>query len=247
MLINDEIEVVFEPPLLCVDTKYPHALQGGGMHQGDPNRLEEYVTLRDELRELHIHGRQILYWTSALVFAALAWFLGKSEVPHIGPALFAFFLILVLAASFLMYINSLSQAFRIGGYLAVFWESRDQDRRLKWHRFNRRGAPGGLLTLAAQLAYAALSLLIVLFLLYSFETASVENRSLIILITIFGVVEMGAFTQLNNILRNRQKDYEDEWLEIRASRTRQDEIHDAYDTYRNRLIDANGSSLLHTE
>lgn len=217
------------------------------MRQGDPNRLEEYVTLRDELRELHVHGRQILYWTSAFVFAALAWFLGKSEVPQIGPALFAFFLLMVVFASAMMYANSLSQAFRIGGYLAVFWESRDQDRRLKWHRFNRRGAPGGLLTLAAQLAYAALALLIVLFLVYSFKTGPMENHRSIILITLWGVVEMGVFTQLNNVLKNRQRTYEDQWLAIRASRAKQEEIHDAYDIYRDRLIDGNGSSLLRAQ
>ncbi|OGZ96459.1 MAG: hypothetical protein A3J10_01250 [Candidatus Sungbacteria bacterium RIFCSPLOWO2_02_FULL_54_10] len=101
-----------------------------GRRQADYNRAEEYITLRDELRELLTHSRFILYVTSAFVVGALAWYMGKSETPYVGPAAFAFFLYAVLGLSCLIYINSFSQAFRIGGYIAVFWESRDPDIRL---------------------------------------------------------------------------------------------------------------------
>ena len=37
------------------------------MRQADYNRAEEYITLRDELRELLTHSRFILYVTSAFV------------------------------------------------------------------------------------------------------------------------------------------------------------------------------------
>ena len=75
------------------------------MRQADYNRAEEYVTLRDELRELLTHGRFILYATSAFVVGALAWYLGRSEIPYVGPAAFASFLYAVLGLSCLIYIN----------------------------------------------------------------------------------------------------------------------------------------------
>ena len=67
-----------------------------GRRQADYNRAEEYITLRDELRELLTHSRFILYVTSAFVVGALAWYMGKSETPYVGPAAFAFFLYAVL-------------------------------------------------------------------------------------------------------------------------------------------------------
>ncbi len=199
------------------------------MRQTDYNRAEEYITLRDELRELLTHGRFTLYVTSVFIVGALAWYMGKSEIPYIGPAAFAFFLFAVLILSCLIYINSFSQAFRIGGYIAVFWEARDPDRRMKWHRFNRRGAPGGYLTGAAQIAYAFLASIVVGFLFYMLTIYPSHRHGLIWPIIIWGVAEVLAFTLLRNYLRSEQIKFEHEWRAIRASTERQAGIHNEYE------------------
>lgn len=199
------------------------------MRQADYNRAEEYITLRDELRELLAHGRFTLYITSAFIIGALAWYMGRSETPNIGPAAFAVFLYTVLWLSCLIYINSFSQAFRIGGYIAVFWESRDPDIRLTWHRFNRRGATGGYLTGAAQIAYAALSAIVVGFLLYMLAVSPSQIRGLIWPAVAWGVGEVLAFTLLRDYLRAEQMRFEREWRSICASATRQAGIHNEYE------------------
>ncbi|MDP3734981.1 MAG: hypothetical protein Q8R39_00970 [bacterium] len=199
------------------------------MRQVDSNRFEEFISLRDELRELLAHGRYILYVTSVFIFVALAWYQGGSESPQVSHAVFALFLFAVLAVSSLVYLNSLSQALRIGGYIAVFWESRDPDRRLKWHRFNRRGARGGVLAFAAQLTYAVLTLFVVGFLMYSFQKSSVEIRDAMIPVILLGIAQMAAFTRLSRYLVGEQRRYEYDWRVIRSSRERQDRIHDEYE------------------
>lgn len=199
------------------------------MRQADYNRAEEYITLRDELRELLAHGRFTLYVTSAFIVGALAWYMGKEDVPSIGPAAFAVFLYAVLGLSSLIYINSFSQAFRIGGYIAVFWESRDPDIRLTWHRFNRRGATGGYLTGAAQIAYAFLASIVVGFLLYMLAISPSQVRGWIWIVVVLGVGEILSFTLLRDYLRAEQLKFEREWRSIRASSTRQAGIHNEYE------------------
>ncbi|GEM_PF-2463329 len=205
------------------------------MRQADYNRAEEYITLRDELRELLAHGRFILYATSAFIVGALAWYMGRSEMPYIGPAAFAFFLYAVLWLSCLIYISSFSQAFRIGGYIAVFWESRDGDRRMQWHRFNRRGATGGYLrgylTGAAQIAYTVLASIVVGFLFYMLTISPSQIRGLLWWAIIVGVGEALAFTLLRDYLRSEQVGFEQEWRAISASSERQNNIHGEYETF----------------
>ncbi len=204
------------------------------MRQADYNRAEEYITLRDELRELLAHGRFTLYATSAFIVGALAWYMGRSEAPYNGPAAF-FFLYAVLLLSCLIYISSFSQAFRIGGYIAVFWESRDADRRMQWHRFNRRGAIGGYLrgyfTGAAQIAYAVLAAIVVGFLLYTLTITPSQIRGWIWLAVAWGVGELLAFTFLRDYLRNEQMRFEREWRAISVSPERQNSIHGEYETF----------------
>ncbi|MDP3735007.1 MAG: hypothetical protein Q8R39_01100 [bacterium] len=200
------------------------------MRQIDSNRFEEFITLRDELREALAHGRFILYVTSLLVLGALSWYMGKVEPPHISPAALAIFLDVVLFASSLVYANNLSQALRIGGYIAVFWESRDPDRRLKWHRFNRRGARGGLLAFAAQLTYAVLTLIVVGFLIHLLNSISIEDRWSMIRAIFIGSLEVLFFTQMSRYIATQQRRHEYDWRVIRSSRERQDQIHDEYES-----------------
>ena len=58
------------------------------MQQGNTNRYEEYITLRDEMRDLFINSRQILYWTTGLVIAAFGWFLTPSEQVRVDVHVF---------------------------------------------------------------------------------------------------------------------------------------------------------------
>lgn len=206
------------------------------MRQADYNRAEEYITLRDELRELLAHGRFILYVTSVFVVGALAWYLGKSEIPYVGPAAFALFLYAVLGLSSLIYINSFSQAFRIGGYLTVFWESYDEERRLKWHRFNRRGATGGYLTGAAQIAYTLLASIVVGFLLYMLAISPSRLYGWIWFSITMGIGEAWAFAMLRSYLHSEQVRFEHEWYAIQTSPDQQDLIHGEYETLPSRIV-----------
>lgn len=206
------------------------------MQQADYNRAEEYVTLRDELRELLAHGRFILYVTSVFVVGALAWYLGRSEIPYVGPSAFAFFLYAVLGLSSLIYINSFSQAFRIGGYLAVFWESRDEERRLKWHGFNRKGATGGYLTGAAQIAYTLLASIVVGFLAYMLTISPSRVYGWIWFAILWGIGEAGAFAMLRSYLHSEQTRFEREWSVIQRSPDRQELIHGEYETIPLRIV-----------
>lgn len=96
------------------------------MNQGDTGRFEEYITLRQEMLELHSFCRQILYWTVALVIASLGWYLAqlRSQCPNSTPAIsgsiFAALLLTALLLSFVVYNRYLLLIFRMGGSLLCF-------------------------------------------------------------------------------------------------------------------------------
>ena len=201
------------------------------MRQADYNRAEEYIELRAELRELLAHGRYTLYITSVFIIGALAWYLGRLESPQIDPAIFGAFLYVVVIFSSVIYVSSINGASRIGGYIATFWESRDPDLRLQWHRFNRRGATGGFLAGAAQFAYTLLTLIVAGFLMYSFHVFSVEIRGGVMSAILWGVGQAIAFTQLRKYLQNQTMRFEREWRAIKESPEQQAEIHAFYESY----------------
>lgn len=201
------------------------------MRQIDYNRAEEYITLRDELLQLQTFARQILYWTVLLIIGGFGWYVSRPVGERIPPFIFGVFLyalMLLSAGAYLIYIN---QVYRIGSYLAVFWESRDPDRRLKWHRFNRRGPVGGFLPDTAVFVYSGTAFLVVIFVGF----LTVAQRSPYHVTPNVGVMLSGLalsllFPLLRDYLRNQRDRYEREWRIIRASSVRQETIHDEYET-----------------
>ena len=200
------------------------------MVQRDANRFEEYIALRAELLQLLANSRQILYVTAAFMIASFAWFLGQPLPTRIAVSWFAFFLQLVLFLSAVIYSVNTSQVYRIGGFLAVFWESHDPERHLVWHRFNRRGPPGGFLPDAAMLVYVSSTATTVLLIAIVAVARQIRPFEPATLAAITGIREAVAFSQLNRFLRRQRDRFELEWRMIRGSRERMDQIHDEYET-----------------
>ncbi|TSC76773.1 MAG: hypothetical protein G01um101429_1126 [Parcubacteria group bacterium Gr01-1014_29] len=201
------------------------------MMQTDYNRAEEYITLREELLQLQNFARQVLYWTVILVITGLAWYLSKPADERIPPPIFAVSIYVFLWLSYSTYIIHFNQIYRIGGFLAVFWESSDNDRRLKWHRFNRRGPVGGYLPDVALLVYALTTMMVVVFIGYFTFIQAPQQFAVangVLMVMGFGFVTV--FTELTQYLRIQRDRYEREWRLIRASQERQGEIHDSYET-----------------
>ena len=200
------------------------------MMQGNTNRYEEYIALRAELILLLTASRQIMYVTVAFLVASIAWYLGQPATDRIGVSAFTLFLYLGLLLSGTIYVINSNQVYRIGGFLAVFWDSRDSDRRLSWHRFNRRGPTGGFLPDAATLVYVGSVLAIVgleTALVLARQTRPLEPTSVIILV---GVAEVILFSQIGRYLRRQRDRFEIEWRRIRGSAERRAAIHDEYET-----------------
>lgn len=89
---------------------------------------DEYTTLRNEMMMLFTHARQMLYWTTGFVVAGMGWYVNQ-ESTHtaIPPWLFTFFLFAILLVSAIAYVVNTNQVYRIGGFLAVFWESHNPE------------------------------------------------------------------------------------------------------------------------
>ena len=97
----------------------------------------EYETLRDELLDLLRHSRQILYWTTGFVVVGMGWSFIQESAHNIPSWLFTVFLYLIVYVSVAAYIVNTQQVYRIGGFLAVFWDSYDPEKLRIWHRLNR--------------------------------------------------------------------------------------------------------------
>ncbi len=200
------------------------------MIQENTNRYEEYIALRAELLLLLTTSRQIMYITAAFLVASIAWYLGQPATERISVSAFASFLYLGLLVSGAIYIINTSQVYRIGGFLAVFWESRDPDRRLLWHRFNRRGPTGGFLPDAAMLIYVGSVLAVVsleVALVLARQTRPLEPVSAVIIV---GVGETVMFSQISRYLQRERDRFELEWRRIRGSTERREAIHEEYET-----------------
>lgn len=201
------------------------------MRQVNYNRAEEYITLRSEMQLLSSFARQILYWSVLLVIGGLGWHLNKPANERIPAVAFSFFMYLLVALSCVGYVIYTNQVYRIGSYLAVFWESGDSDRRMQWHRFNRKGTPGGFLPDAAVFVYSGTAGLIVLFLGFltfypQLTREAMANMSMVF----FGTGLAFYFPRLRFYLQTQRDKYEREWRIIRASSVRRAEIHDEYET-----------------
>jgi hypothetical protein len=116
------------------------------MRQADSTQFEEYITLRHEILQLWSHCRFVLYWTAVFIIVGLGWFFRQGWNPDrdLEAGMFSLFLLLLLAISCYVYCNNVWHIYYIGGYIAVFCESRDSERHLQWHRLNRRGGVKGL-------------------------------------------------------------------------------------------------------
>lgn len=201
------------------------------MLQLDYNRAEEYISLRSEMQQLSAFARQILYWTVVVIIVALGWYFTKPVGERISTPVFALFLDFLIWISYDLYVVYVSQVYRIGGYIGVFWESRDTDRRLQWHRFNRRGPPGGFFRDSVLLVYSGTSVLVALFTIYATIAEQPQRVTAMIsaAIVLIGLYMAIRFAGGRRTLTDRRNRYEREWRRIRASRAFMDEIHDEYE------------------
>ncbi len=199
------------------------------MQQDNTNRYEEFITLRDEMRDLFTNSRQILYWTTGLVIAAFGWFLTPSEQAKVDVHVFVLFLYLSLFISAFSFAVNMNQIYRIGGYIAVFWDSRDTERGLLWHRFNRRGVVGGYLPDAAALIYTVLAGMITAFFVVFIVVSHGRPMMFSIWVVLFGIAETVGFSQMSRIITTFRDNFEAEWIELKISTERQNEIHNVYE------------------
>ena len=200
------------------------------METGTSKHFEEYNTLRQEMLELQSYCRQITYWTIVFVIAGLGWYLGKRPAA-IDVYLFAGFLLVILVASAIIYYTYTTQAFRIGSFIAVFWESREPTGRLFWHRFNRNGASSGtpLFPKGATFVYALTTALILFFSIFTARPFDLYPDGVMILVHI-SVIIVVVF--LMRRLETGRKKAEKEWKAIKESLDLQNKIHNFYEAPR---------------
>lgn len=201
------------------------------MMQGNPTRLEEYATLREEMLSLFAHGRDVLYRTIGLIVIALAWYVIQAETRKlIPPSMFTMFLLAIEILSAITYSSAMDQAYRVGGYIAVFWESDDEERWLMWHRLNRHGPRAGFRPNVDASVYVSLAMTILFFygvFIYHGEVGYVAEVALTLSWALF-VALFSLF--MGRSLRRRRAGYETGWRLIKGSAARQAEIHRRYET-----------------
>jgi hypothetical protein len=118
-------------------------------------RLEEYVSLRQEMLQLHTFCRQVLYWTLGFVVLGIGWCMTNTN-----PKLSAFgfgnvFLISIGLSSYIYFYHQVAIS-RLSSFIAVFWETRVPGTDLTWHRYNRHGRSHSIgMTLSAIMTYRA--------------------------------------------------------------------------------------------
>ena len=197
---------------------------------------DEYVSLRHEALGLFNQSRQILYVITTFVIIAIGWYLTQVNPPNIPLWVFTMFLYGVLNVSAAVYIVNTNQSYRIGGYLAVFWESYDSDTRLAWHRLNRLGPAGGFLPNAATVVYGADMIAVLLFFLVGSQTRFGVPREPVASMLIWGIFQIMISTQLSRYLRYQRDRYEIAWREIKESPADLLRIHGRYETIPPRII-----------
>ncbi len=197
---------------------------------------DEYVSLRQEASILFTQSRQILYITTAFVVVALGWYAALAP-PHAIPLwIFTLFLYGMLWISAVAYIINTNQAYRIGGYLAVFWESSDPDTHLAWHRMNRLGPAGGFLPNAATVIYAASTLMILSFCVIGRLTHFGESLEPIRIPVVVGILQIAISLLLSRYLRYWRDNYELVWRQIKESPAEMLRVHGRYEVVPSRII-----------
>ena len=208
--------------------------------QGDSGRYEEYATLREETAEYRKHCRDILYFTLVFIVASFSWYLSSRARRNLLPELFSFFMLVVLGLSALLYMVYMRQAYRIGSFIAVFWESREPERGLIWHRFNRKGPPGGFVSESATFVYLISAILVCVFLcidtrLWEIDLGEIRPFRSIISVEMAGCFEIVFFLRLGKYLRKKRNEFERQWREIKESPYLQETIHTQYERRRRRI------------
>lgn len=197
---------------------------------------DEYVSLRQEASILFTQSRQILYITTAFVIISIAWYavLTSSTIPL---SVFVIFLYVVLDVSGVAYIVNTSQAYRIGGYLAVFWESYDSDVHLAWHRLNRLGPAGGFLPNAATFVYTIDVMIVLAFFIVGIEARFAKPRDVTLApVILIGVTHIIVALRLGIYLRKRRDEYELAWRKIKESSVEMLRIHSRYENVPSGII-----------
>jgi hypothetical protein len=201
------------------------------MNQGNATRFEEYATLRQETLELAAFTRQVLYWTVFLVVGVLGWYITQ---PHSFPAYgLAILLLLALFASSQIYFGYLFLIFRVGGYLAVFWESSQSERGLQWHRFSRHSSvvPGQTIHTPGEIyVYMVDVVFVVLFILGFAER---KTLTWFVLLPVMFIVFLSVRKKLKELpesVLRRRIDEEKGWKKVKESPEEQKQIHRLYET-----------------
>ena len=181
-------------------------------------------------------SRQILYVATVFVIVAIGWYLTPATPPAVPLSIFTVFLYGVLDVSVIAYIVNMSQAYRIGGYIAVFWESRDPDMHLFWHRLNRRGPSGGFLSNVAMAVYGGSMVAILSFFITAVFMRMTRPGESISLVLYFAFVHILLVWLLSRYLRRRRNGFEIEWRGIKDSPDAWRLIHARYEAEPTRII-----------
>ena len=197
---------------------------------------DEYVSLRQELLGLLSQSRQILYAAAVFVIVAIGWYLTPATPPAVPLSIFTVFLYGVLDVSAIAYIVNMSQAYRIGGYLAVFWESQNPDMHLFWHRLNRQGPAGGFLSNVAMAVYGGSMVATLSFFITATLMRLAKPGEPISLVLPFGFAHISCVWLLSWYLRRRRNGFEIEWRRIKDSPDAWQAIHTRYEAEPTRII-----------
>ena len=197
---------------------------------------DEYVTLRNEMLTLLAHARQMLYWTTGFVIASIGWYVGNESARHVPLWIFTSFLFMVLYVSCFAYGVNTSQVYRIGGFLAVFWESHDSEKYRMWHRLNRRGPADGFLPDVAAFIYTTDVVIVLGFFLVGLATGENLRWNTFSIVIPVGLATVSFFSQLGVYLKWQRDEYEREWKAIKESPGKMRAIHRHYETLPSRII-----------
>ena len=198
---------------------------------------DEYISLRQEALGLFAQSRQILYVTTAFVIVSIGWYVALASPPTIPLGAFTLFLYAVLDVSGVVYVVNTNQAYRIGGYLAVFWESHDPDVRLAWHRMNRLGPSGGFLPSAATFVYTVdVGIVLALFVIGVEARLTRPYYVTFVLAVLIGMLELVVASRLGMYLRRRRDEFELAWREIKETPERLAGIHGRYEAIPGRIV-----------
>jgi 4-amino-4-deoxy-L-arabinose transferase-like glycosyltransferase len=164
------------------------------------------------------------------MIAGIGWYIGQTSIRFHAYGI-GVILLLAIFLSSQIYFGYLSLIFRVGSYIAVFWESFDPERGLQWHRFARNTQFQPNMVVHVNIYRSAACIVFVILFLFGFtEPITFMWVILLIIMIVLFLYILGVLQELPDSVSHRRIADEKEWRRLKESEEEQKRIHRLYET-----------------